>query len=96
MYTSNNGGTGEAVFSSATMRQSWNGLEVSSDWKPVSSARKQINQALKLAAEITISWCQRSEYEVDLRWSLRCNDVSLEAEERPLLKAATKQRDWER
>jgi hypothetical protein len=39
--------------------------------------------------------CSESEYEVGMRWSPACEDVSPEAEERPPLEAYTKQLDWE-
>jgi hypothetical protein len=40
-------------------------------------------------------WSLQREYKVGVRWSPDCKDVSPEAEERPTLKAVTKQRDWE-
>jgi hypothetical protein len=41
------------------------------------------------------SWSQQSEYEVGVRQSPACKDVSQEAEELHPLEAVTKQRDWE-
>jgi hypothetical protein len=39
---------------------------------------------------------QLEEQEVGVRWSPACEDVSPEAEERPLLEAVTKQRNEDR
>jgi hypothetical protein len=50
--------------------------------------------AWDLAAEGSIDWSQRSEYEVGVRWSPACKDVSPEAEEHSPLEAVTKQNDW--
>jgi hypothetical protein len=41
------------------------------------------------------NWSQQSQYEVSVRRSPPCKDLSREAEERPLLEAVTKHRNWE-
>jgi hypothetical protein len=53
----------------------------------------EVNPAWELAAEGSTSRSQRSEYEVGVRWSAACKNVSSDAEERPPLEAVTKQRD---
>jgi hypothetical protein len=63
-------------------------LEIGS-WKWVQSTPVQ-----ELAAEESTGWSQRSDYDFDVIWSPLYKDVIPEAEERPMLEAATKQRDW--
>jgi hypothetical protein len=59
------------------------------DWNEL-----QVSSAGEIAAEGSISWSQRSMYEVGVRWSPACKDVSPEeGEERPPSKAPTKQRE---
>jgi hypothetical protein len=53
----------------------------------------EVSPARELATEGSTSCGQRSEYEVGVRWSLPCEDVSPEAEERSPLEAAITQRD---
>jgi hypothetical protein len=53
----------------------------------------EVSPALELTAEESTGLSQRSEYEVDVRWSPPYEDVSPEAQERPSLEAVTKQRD---
>jgi hypothetical protein len=54
----------------------------------------QFSSVRELETEGSTSWNQQSEYEVGVRWSRACEDVSPEAEERPQLEIASKQRDW--
>jgi hypothetical protein len=55
----------------------------------------KVRSARDLAVAVSTVWSQRSEYEIGVRWSPLYKDVSPEAEERPTLEAAAKQRDWE-
>jgi hypothetical protein len=55
----------------------------------------QFSSAQELTAEGSTSCSQQSQNEVGVRWSPACQEVSPEAEERPLLEAVTKQCDWE-
>jgi uncharacterized protein YhdP len=67
---------------------------------------RQLEVTWELAAEVggwqtevsparvqSTNWSQRSEFEVSVRWSPNCKDVSPETEDRPRLEAATKQRN---
>jgi hypothetical protein len=54
----------------------------------------EVSPPRELVVDGSTSGSQRSEYEDGVRRSPPCEDVSPEAEERPPLKAVTKQRDW--
>jgi hypothetical protein len=56
---------------------------------------RQFSSARELTAEGSTRRSQQSGYEAGVKWSQAREDVSPEAEERPLLEAITKQRDWE-
>jgi hypothetical protein len=59
------------------------------------SSQSEFSSTRARTAEGSNYWSQQSQYEVGVRWSLACKDVSLEAEERPPLETVTKQHDWE-
>jgi hypothetical protein len=71
-------------------------LEASWELKDeVGSWQLEVSPARKLAAEGSIGWSQRSEYEVGVRVSPPSDDISREGGEHPTLEAVTKQCDWE-
>jgi hypothetical protein len=53
----------------------------------------EVSPAREVATEGSTGSSQRRDYEVGVRWSTPCEDLSPEAEERPLLEAVTKQHD---
>jgi hypothetical protein len=59
----------------------------------VGSWQLEVSPARELAAAGSAGGSHWSEYEVGVRWSPPCKGVIPEAEERPALEAATKQRD---
>jgi hypothetical protein len=68
---------------------SYFGSEVSQELTAeVEGCQLEVNPARELAAEASGQSMRLA------RWSPPSKDVSLEAEERPLLEAVTKQRDW--